>query len=139
MDFPEKITDPTNKLAGLRITPTGLPKYASFGSLYLDNHDEEYHEKIAWVKVPTHEVDAVFLLSIAPTLLSAPRGEFDEDDSVFADILSIGVDPDTDKDIKPDDVGGFGGVTFGAGMLGVGFARGTWASAATSGRSRATR
>lgn len=66
------------------------------------------------MKISTHESDAVFLMSIAITMMQAQGGEFDEDDFFFADILSIGVDPDTDKDITPCPNSG---ASFGGGFL----------------------
>jgi hypothetical protein len=122
-DFPERIIAPDNRVPGVNVSKTGNRQFAAFGSIYLDNNEEVYTEKIAYVKIPNHEVNTVYLLSIALTMLSAVGGDFDENDTAFADIFSIGVDPDTDLDIKPDAAAGYGGVWgrhFGGGGFGLG-------------------
>jgi hypothetical protein len=122
-DYPERITDPDNKLKGQRVSKTVSPQFATFGSIFLSNpKDQSYHEKIAYVKIPSHEPNTVYLLSIGLTMIDPYGGDFDEDDKVFADIYSIGVDPDTDLDIKPNISGGYGGnySVFGPGPNAIG-------------------
>jgi hypothetical protein len=119
-DFPEKIADPNwitdRELAkhpdyqGLKVLETNTAKFATFGSLFIWHEGEVYSEKIAWVKIPDHEEDTVYLISIALTMLYPRGGDFDQDDAVYADIFAIGQD-ETHRDIKPDAGGGYGGVS----------------------------
>jgi hypothetical protein len=118
-DFPERIADSgwitDRALAadpdyqGLTVLETNTAKFAAFGSLFIEHEDEKYSEKIAWIKIPDHEENTVYLISIAPTMLRPKGGEFDEDDAVYADIVAIGQD-ETHQDIKPDVGAGYGGV-----------------------------
>ena len=67
------------------------------------------------VNIPNYEVDSIYLMSIATTYLYPAGGDFDDADTIWADIVAIGVDPVTDTDIPP----GPGGVGAGPNRVGI--------------------
>jgi hypothetical protein len=101
-DFPMAITSGKNKEGGFRLAMPQYPRFATSGSLFLQCEPGASNEKIAWVRIPEHHKDTAYLVHIALTMLSAPGGDFDDEDTVYADIFSIGVDPN--GNMKPDAV-----------------------------------
>lgn len=108
VDYPKEITDPANQVKH-KVHATQGDKFAAFGNLYIHRSGE----KTAYVKIPPPqpETETTYLMHISITMLGPQGGDFDQDDLVYADIRSIGIDPNTLADIKPDSAAGFGGVT----------------------------
>lgn len=127
-NYPKYITEPTHPayqdiykdFKKWTVVQNLKPKFATFGSIFIEGKNPEgdlpmdFREEIACVKVPPHEKGTVYLLHVGLTMLSARGGDFDEDDTVYADIFSIGGDPENKPDVgyvvPPDLPYGYGGV-----------------------------